>query len=885
MKKMKSMISWLLALLLILGTIQISDVGYSAEPKNISDKVVYNGGLNLYRQSGKYLLPIIKDGKKVKDHAKVEVGHTVILEYGWEIPSSNMNGIQAGDFFEFELPSSGFVKGLENHTYEIEDNADSEIKLGTYTISTVEGKQILKAVLNETAASRVYLEKGWFKIQGTVEQAGEINFSTDSGNPVMIQLTPKTETPYGQGVWEPTFKKEGDYNGADGTITWSILAHFDNFRNLYENDIVEVRKDSILIDYLPKGVELKDAALRMAFYCPSVNFTKNGETYKAGLLTWKGLGTVDLKIAKEKWIKSNPGENLPEFELRVKEKVRTTNEIVLGVFDNVTSKIIVVGLGDSPSSFLTYDYVLEKLLGTKDQTLQSYFNQKVGPDNLKQITQEMANQMVKVYSTGVAHGNVVQFNVRLTTSVNGGNGEYNNTAELKWEGLDKPQRSPFVINYAKTSGGVGGGKTISVYATKVWADGTTPTNSVTVRLFADDVDTGKTLTLNAPLWSDNFRGLPDKKDGTPIVYSVKEEPIPGFISTVSKDTDSDKTKNPDKTENGNFAFLITNQNDPNAKIQIKVTKEWAASDVPPVEKVVARIMNGDTEVDVLELQSAASWTATSKELPKFDSATGTEIKYTVKEDPVEGYEATYGGTLANGLVITNTKKAAPIKLNITKSWVGAAEDEYKDLEVKVNVFAEGNDVAVNAEPIVLNLANQWKAEIELPKFDTVANKDFVYSVKEVPVTGFKSVVTGDMANGFVVTNTKEEELPNPSVPVTTPSAETTASAGTTAAVTTTQKDTAPDYFPPATTTTATANIDEDEAARGGVTTTTTATANINDDEVARGGVTTTTSDASLGGAGDKLPHTGNLPNELFYLIGAFVATLGVLVLALDKLKK
>ena len=64
--------------------------------------------------------------------------------------------------------------------------------------------------------------------------------------------------------------------------------------------------------------------------------------------------------------------------------------------------------------------------------------------------------------------------------------------------------------------------------------------SVTVRLLADGVDTGKTLELNAEnKWTGKFEGLELKKDDKLIVYTVEEVAIENYVSQVVAEDDYD----------------------------------------------------------------------------------------------------------------------------------------------------------------------------------------------------------------------------------------------------------------------------------------------------------------------------------------------------------
>ena len=58
--------------------------------------------------------------------------------------------------------------------------------------------------------------------------------------------------------------------------------------------------------------------------------------------------------------------------------------------------------------------------------------------------------------------------------------------------------------------------------------------------------------------------------------------------------------------------------------------------------------------------------------------------------------------------------------------------------------------------IVLSDANNWTASFTgLDKFK--AGKEIKYSVKEVTVNGYESVVKGNMDDGFTITNTHTPE--------------------------------------------------------------------------------------------------------------------------------
>lgn len=75
---------------------------------------------------------------------------------------------------------------------------------------------------------------------------------------------------------------------------------------------------------------------------------------------------------------------------------------------------------------------------------------------------------------------------------------------------------------------------VSVPVTKKWVGGEEST--VTIRLLANGVDTGKTVSLSKDGdWTGSFSDLPKFEDGTQIVYTVAEDAINGYTSEISGD--------------------------------------------------------------------------------------------------------------------------------------------------------------------------------------------------------------------------------------------------------------------------------------------------------------------------------------------------------------
>ena len=276
---------------------------------------------------------------------------------------------------------------------------------------------------------------------------------------------------------------------------------------------------------------------------------------------------------------------------------------------------------------------------------------------------------------------------------------------------------------------------ISVKATKQWVG---PIGSaVTVHLYADDVDTGKTVTLNAANnWEDTFTNLRKYKPGTTteIKYTVKEDAIANYNGVVSGDMAT--------------GFTITNTN--TEKTTVKVTKTWVGT---PAASVTIKLYADGAEKETVTLTATDNWTHTFTNLDKY-AADGDEIVYTVDETPIAGYTKDISGTAATGFTVKNTNTAT-INIPVTKVWVGTAAPS-----VTIKLLADGAE----KETVTLTAADNWTHTFSnLPKFDTTDGHEIVYTVDEVDVPNYTKGISGTAATGFTVTNTITGKV---SIPVT-----------------------------------------------------------------------------------------------------------------------
>lgn len=118
------------------------------------------------------------------------------------------------------------------------------------------------------------------------------------------------------------------------------------------------------------------------------------------------------------------------------------------------------------------------------------------------------------------------------------------------------------------------------------------------------------------------------------------------------------------------------------------------------------------------------------------------------------YSEVYGGGIgSNGTVIFG--KPGTTEVSVTKEWNDNNNAEQKRPEsIEVELLAEFEGESYVIDSIVLNAGNQWQHTFEdLPT--EMGGQPAKYSVREVSVSGYTGTVTGDMENGFIITNTPD----------------------------------------------------------------------------------------------------------------------------------
>lgn len=285
--------------------------------------------------------------------------------------------------------------------------------------------------------------------------------------------------------------------------------------------------------------------------------------------------------------------------------------------------------------------------------------------------------------------------------------------------------------------------TVDVKATKNWddannQDGKRPTK-ITINLLADGqkVDSKEVQAAADGTWTVEFTKLAKYKDGKEIKYTVTEEAVAEYESTITD-------------------FTITNKYAPK-EIDYKVTKVWNDAnnqDGKRPESVTVQLYKKVGNADPVAVEGKKltltakektddnTWVASFTNLPQYEA--GKEITYSIKEvDVPAGYESS-----VTGQVVTNTYNSETVVLSGTKVWKdNNNQDGKRTRSVKVQIL-NGDKVV---QEIEVSEKTGWKFESKaLPKYEN--GKEIEYKVKEVVVKGYTSTITTEKEGKYTITN-------------------------------------------------------------------------------------------------------------------------------------
>mgnify|MGYP000006985806 CR=1 FL=1 len=277
----------------------------------------------------------------------------------------------------------------------------------------------------------------------------------------------------------------------------------------------------------------------------------------------------------------------------------------------------------------------------------------------------------------------------------------------------------------------------TVSGTKTWKDnnnqdGIRP-SSITVNLLANGRQVASKTVSASNNWQYSFDNLAAYANGQKITYTVTENAVAGYTSTVD-------------------GYNVTNNHAP-ATVKVSGTKTWKDNNnqdgIRPSSITVNLLANG-RQVASKTVSASNNWQYSFDNLAAY--ANGQKITYTVTENAVAGYTST-----VDGYNVTNNHAPATVKVSGTKTWKdNNNQDGIRPSSITVNLLANGRQVASKT----VSASNNWQYS-----FDNLAayanGQKITYTVTENAVAGYTSTVDGyNITNTHNPTTPKKPQVPN-----------------------------------------------------------------------------------------------------------------------------
>jgi len=288
---------------------------------------------------------------------------------------------------------------------------------------------------------------------------------------------------------------------------------------------------------------------------------------------------------------------------------------------------------------------------------------------------------------------------------------------------------------------------VTISGSKIWddendQDGKRP-ESITVHLLANGVEKASKTVKVTDNWEWSFGSLPKYENGAEITYSITETAVAEYTPEITKSQVGDS-----------YSFVITNTYMP-GMTAVSVTKSWDDNnnqDGKRPTSVVIQLLADGIVMKEAEVKAADNWSYTWTNLDLMTA--GKTIVYTVQEKAVpEGYDAVpiITGSAADGYIITNKHVPGTVTVGGTKEWEdNNDQDGIRPNSITVRLYADG----VEIDSATVTEADGWSFAFDnLPEYKN--GETIEYTLKEDRVEGYTNTITGDVTNGFVITNTHE----------------------------------------------------------------------------------------------------------------------------------
>ena len=418
-------------------------------------------------------------------------------------------------------------------------------------------------------------------------------------------------------------------------------------------------------------------------------------------------------------------ENLPKFENGNEIKYSIEENDVEGYKKQITGNNII------------NTHIPEKITINGEKTWEDNNNQDgKRPDS---VTIRVLANGVEVESKAVTAEENWKYNfTNLDKYSNGKEIEYT-VVEDAVEGYETRIEGYNVINTHEV-------EKININGTKTWEDnnnqdGKRPESiKIVLNKKIEDKTTQVTTKTVQPdengIWSYKFENLPVYEKGKKVEYSIDEEKVPEYETIID-------------------GYNITNTHIPET-LTIEGEKTWVDADnqdgLRP-QSIIVKLIKGenDNKIEVsskeISSDSQGKWTYKFENLPKYEN--GSEIKYSIEENPVEGYKERIVGT-----DIINTHVPEMMTISGEKTWKDAENRDGKRPEyITIKLYKEvgDNKTLITSKQISPNSEGKWLYSFEdLPKYEN--GSEIKYILEEVNIDGYTKSF-----DGYNLTNTHNPE--------------------------------------------------------------------------------------------------------------------------------
>ncbi|NLX83673.1 MAG: Cna B-type domain-containing protein [Clostridiales bacterium] len=281
--------------------------------------------------------------------------------------------------------------------------------------------------------------------------------------------------------------------------------------------------------------------------------------------------------------------------------------------------------------------------------------------------------------------------------------------------------------------------TLTVSGSKSWddkdnQDGKRP-DTITIRLMKNGTELDSKTVTAAEGWAWEFANLPQYEAGKEVVYTIKEDAVSGYTSSIQ---DYDVT-------NSYSSVTLT----------VSGSKTWDDEDNQDGKRpasITIRLIKNGTELDSKTVTATEGWAWEFANLPQYEA--GEEVVYTIKEDAVPNYT-----TNIQGYNVTNSYQAPeqPVDKQVTPSYP-TLQVPLEVTKVLKNGNLKGGEFTFQlkdiARKLIVEVQNQADGTVAFPDrtFSKIVS-NYVYQVSELK--GADAKVTYDDTVYTVKVSTKD----------------------------------------------------------------------------------------------------------------------------------